>query len=377
MGERVAPAPFLVRMDAVPQGANPLADIIRAEIGDSGLIPFARFMALALYHPEFGYYEKDSGKVGRRGDFITSVSVGAVFGQLLAFRFSQWLGAIDGPVRIAEAGAHAGTLAGDILHWLAANDEPLFDRLTYTLIEPSAKRRDWQAKRLAKFAEKVEWRGTLADIPEIHGIIFGNELLDAFPLHRIGWDAAKHDWFEWAVGWCDGVFHWEPLEDVGAAWRTLLPVWPIELLDVLPDQYTTELSLKANAWWHAAADKLAVGKLVAFDYGHGPDDWPAANQPGGTVRGYRDQKLVDDVLTDPGEQDLTAHANFGLLKQAGEAADLRTEQLTSQERFLNGTFAEMLRLAPALGQAIDVRQLQSLTHPAQMGRPFRVLVQAR
>ena len=122
---------------------------------------------------------------------------------------------------------------------------------------------------------------------------------------------------------------------------------------------------------------MTVGKLVALDYGHGFDDWPAANQPEGTVRGYRDQKLVNDVLADPGEQDLTAHANFGLVKQAGEAAELRTKQFTSQERFLNGTFAEMLQLAPAVGRAIDVRQLQSLTHPAQMGSPFRVLVQAR
>ena len=84
-----------------------------------------------------------------------------------------------------------------------------------------------------------------------------------------------------------------------------------------------------------------------------------------------------NVLTDPGEQDLTAHANFGLAQREGEAAGLATEQFTSQERFLNGAFAEMLKTSPALGQAIDVRQMQTLTHPSQMGRPFRALVQAR
>ena len=267
-------------MCAVPQGANPLAELIRAEIGDGGPMPFARFMALALYHPEFGYYNKDTGQVGRRGDFVTSVSVGAVFGQLLAFRFAKWLGAINGPVRIAEAGAHDGRLASDILEWLAANDEPLFSRLTYTIAEPSAKRRSWQAKRLAKFAEKIEWHDTLADTPEICGVIFSNELLDAFPAHRIGWDAAKRDWFEWAVGWRDGAFRWEQIDRDGAAWRALLPAWPSELLDVLPGRYTTELSPKANAWWRTAADKLAAGKLIAFDYGHGPGDWPAAKSAG-------------------------------------------------------------------------------------------------
>ena len=363
-------------MCAVPQGANPLAEIIRAEIGDDGPMSFARFMELALYHPEFGYYEKDVGQVGRRGDFVTSVSVGGVFGQLLAYRFAKWLEAIDGPVQVVEAGAHDGTLAGDILEWLAANDEPLFVRLRYVIAEPSAKRRRWQAKRLAKFDAQVEWHDSLADAPEIRGVIFSNELLDAFPIHRIGWDAAKRDWFEWAVTWRDDAFRWEPINVGGAAWRSLLSAWPSELLDVLPDQYTTELSPQANAWWRAAAGKLAAGKIVALDYGHGPDDWPAANQPDGTVRGYCDQKLVDDVLADPGEQDLTAHANFGLAKRAGEAAGLQTEQFTSQERFLNGTFAEMLKSAPALGQALDLRQLQTLTHPAHMGRPFRVLIQS-
>jgi SAM-dependent MidA family methyltransferase len=196
-------------MCSVPQGANPLTEIIRAEIVEGGPMPFARFMALALYHPEFGYYEKDTGQVGRRGDFVTSVSVGAVFGQLLAFRFAKWLRAIAGPVRIAEAGAHDGSLAGDILEWLAANDEPLFERLTYSITEPSAKRRSWQAKRLAKFAGQVEWHDSPADAPEIRGVIFSNELLDAFPSHRIGWDAAKRDWFEWAVSWRDGGFRWE------------------------------------------------------------------------------------------------------------------------------------------------------------------------
>ena len=364
-------------MCAVPQGANPLAEMIRAEISNDGPMPFARFMELALYHPEFGYYEKDADRVGRRGDFVTSVSVGAVFGQLLAFRFAEWLGAIDGPVRIAEAGAHDGSLACDILEWLAANDEPLSGRLTYTILEPSARCQGWQAKRLAKFDAQVEWHDSLANASEIRGVIFSNELLDAFPVHRIGWDAAKRDWFEWAVTWRDDAFRWEPIDVGGGAWRALLPAWPIELLNVLPDRYTTELSLQANAWWRAAAGKLAVGKLVALDYGHGPDDWPAANQPNGTVRGYRSQKFVDDVLANPGEQDLTAHANFGLAKRIGEEVGLQTEEFTSQERFLNGAFAEMLKSAPALGQALDVRQVQTLTHPAQMGRPFRVLIQSR
>ncbi len=364
-------------MTAVPQGANPLTEKIRAEIEASGPMPFARYMELALYHPDWGYYETEAGRVGRGGDFITSVSVGAAFGQLLACRFAEWLGSIDGPVRLVEAGAHDGTLAHDILTWLAENDEALLESLTYNIVEPSNRRRGWQAKRLAKFEQKVEWVDSIAALPEIRGVIFSNELLDAFPVHRIGWSQAKRDWFERSVTWGNDSFCWAGVDAADAAWRVLLPAWPSELLDVLPDQYSTELPPAAAGWWSEAAKRLTKGRLVAFDYGHGPDDWPAANQPDGTVRGYRDQKRIDDVLADPGKQDITAHANFGLTKRAGEAAGLATEQFISQERFLNGAFANLLRESPALGQAIDVRQLQTLTHPAHMGQPFRVLVQSR
>ena len=96
-------------MSAVSQEESSLlTKEIRAEIEVSGSIPFARFMELALYHSEYGYYQMDASRIGREGDFITSVSVGEAFGHLLASRFSEWLGKIDEPVRIVEAGAHDG-----------------------------------------------------------------------------------------------------------------------------------------------------------------------------------------------------------------------------------------------------------------------------
>ncbi|HTV76486.1 MAG TPA: hypothetical protein VMD57_05750, partial [Candidatus Baltobacteraceae bacterium] len=63
--------------------------IIRAEIREKGVISFARFMELALYCPETGYYERKPD-IGRHGDFMTSVSAGSLFGELLAFQFAEW-----------------------------------------------------------------------------------------------------------------------------------------------------------------------------------------------------------------------------------------------------------------------------------------------
>ena len=73
-----------------------LTEIIKAEMAAAGAIPFARFMELALYCPDYGFYERESDTVGRRGDFYTSVSVGALFGELLAFQFAEWLAKLEG-----------------------------------------------------------------------------------------------------------------------------------------------------------------------------------------------------------------------------------------------------------------------------------------
>ena len=117
--------------------------------------------------------------------------------------------------------------------------------------------------------------------------------------------------------------------------------------------------------------------MIAFDYGHSIDEWPSPSQLQGTVRSYRKHKYVNNILANPGGQDLTAHANFQLVKKAGEAVGLKTEQFTSQERFLNRSFVDLLQISPQIGKAIDLSQLKTLTHPAQMGQTFKVLLQSK
>ena len=95
---------------------NALAEIIRREIAEHGVLSFARFMELALYCPNSGYYETKKDSPGRRGDFYTSVSAGRLFGQLLAFQFSEWL-AIS---KLSTHGPQPSTLlkrARTMEHW--------------------------------------------------------------------------------------------------------------------------------------------------------------------------------------------------------------------------------------------------------------------
>jgi len=127
-----------------------LVEIIRCEMAARGILSFARFMELALYCPVYGYYETKKDTPGRRGDFYTNVSVGELFGQLLAFQFAEWLGtevrSQKSEIRIVEAGAHDGQLAKDILNGLQSRRPKLFEQIQYAIIEPSARRQKWQKK---------------------------------------------------------------------------------------------------------------------------------------------------------------------------------------------------------------------------------------
>src|SRR5688572_18648672 len=128
--------------------------LIREEIRANGPISFTRFMEIALYCPNLGYYERPDSRIGKGGDYYTSVSVGPLFGELLAFQFAKWLEVLPGSVQLVEAGAHDGQLAHDILSALPA---PLIARLEYWIIEPSQNRQKWQKQTLNEFAGKVRW----------------------------------------------------------------------------------------------------------------------------------------------------------------------------------------------------------------------------
>ncbi len=365
-----------------------VATILRQEVEQAGVLSFARFMEVALYCPKIGYYEPHTGQTGKLGDFYTSASVGPLFGELLARRFADWLEALSpGPLQLAEAGAHDGQLAHDILSWLAAHRPQLFARIHYWIIEPSLNRQDWQRLKLESFAPRVEWFAGFHALPAdgLRGVIFSNELMDAFPVHRVAWDAAGQRWFEWGVGREGGRFVWRPLQSA-ADWTARLADagfdLPAELLAVLPDGFVLEVSPAAGEWWSAAARALRAGRLLTADYGLTALERLNPARASGTLRGYSRHRAQADVLDNPGEQDLTAHVNFTQLQRAGERAGLRTEGLFTQAQFFTRIATQAAeqdgRSGPAEAWTPEqARQFQTLTHPEHLGRAFRVLVQSR
>ena len=345
-------------------------------------------------------YEKEWDNIGSAGDFFTSLSVGPLFGQLLAHQFCEWLDCPEtvsavqpstdphtlapsaappraGPAlhQLMEAGAHDGMLAKDILTWIQANRPSIFGRLEYWIIEPSASRRSRQQRTLASFGAKVQWapsfyskvRGERAANQErhatrntqhatrplpsdpsrpsrlFHGIIFSNELLDAFPVHRLGWDAGQRSWFEWGVGWDDERFAWIRMPEMTLPASRLAPKLPDDLLAVMPDGFTTEVSPEALDWWRQAASSLASGKLMAIDYGLEVEEFFEPHRAEGTLRAYRKHHPSANILADPGEQDITAQVNFSALKEAGESCGLVTEPVPNAKPIPDGHFCQAFR----------------------------------
>jgi SAM-dependent MidA family methyltransferase len=343
-------------------------------------------MELALYCPDYGYYEKEADSVGRAGDFYTSVSVGPLFGELLAFQFSRWIDEFgDGIIRCVEAGSHDGRLAADILGWFQRQRPDSLARMEYCILEPSERRREWQRRTLSAFSPRIRWVKDWNDLlthdqrrNAAFTISFSNELLDAFPIRRLGWDAARREWFEWGVATDGDAFTWSRLPLSESLYNLGLPE-ESALLDVLPDGFTVERSPAAEAWWKDAAQVLGRGVLLAFDYGYGQGMTLIPERPNGTLRGYRHHKQVENVLADPGLQDITAHVDFGRIETAGIKAGLGTELFEPQGRFLTQLASKAWQPDAEFGKwdSARTRQFQTLIHPQHLGVSFHVLIQSR
>lgn len=362
-----------------------LFEVIRCEAAKQDVLPFSRFMELALYHPESGYYERQKDALGQQGDFYTSVTAGELFGQLLAFQFAEWLNGLKAlnprlsTLNLIEAGAHDGKLANDILTWLKSNRPALFEHIEYLILEPSPRRREWQRETLKNFSN-VRWlESQLSTLnSQFSGIIFSNELLDAFPVQRFGWNRANKTWFEWGVTVEGEKFVWAKIQKSGSDLPSSLFPLPSALLEVLPDNYTIETSPAAENWWRTAANALAHGRLLTLDYGLTAQELFSPSRTNGTVRGYFNHHLADDVLANIGQQDLTAHVNFSAIQAAGEAAGLTTESFQTQPQFLTQILEKAMKQNVFSNwNGRQTRQFQTLTHPEHLGRAFRVLVQSR
>ncbi len=346
---------------------NPLAEEIRQEISRRGPIPFRDFMARALYDPVRGYYGAGRARVGRGGDFFTNVSVGPLFGRLLARQFAEMWARLGKPgeFAIVEQGAHHGDCAVDVLGALREQAPVCFAATTYWVVEPLAALRAVQEERLrAEGSARVRWADSLAALPRFVGVHFSNELPDAFPVHRV---VRRGD------GWRERLVSWEDERFVFVDGPLSSPAL-VEALTRMPElaaDYETEINLAAPAWIAEVADRLERGYLLAIDYGWSRAEYYRPERCTGTLSAYANHQRADDPLARPGEIDLTAHVDFTSLAEAALAAGLELAGFTDQHHFMVGL--GQLHFTDDTGTPQEIRAFKTLMHPNLMGRSFHAL----
>jgi len=355
----------------MPDASTPLFVALREEITQRGPIPFRDYMERALYDPEHGYYGSGRARVGRGGDFFTNVSVGPLFGRLLARQFAEMWLRLGQPADfvIVEQGAHRGDFAADVLGALRELAPDCLAATTFWIVEPLATLRKAQHEKLAAWAgTQVRWAESLAGLPPFTGVHFSNELPDAFPVHRVARRA--EGWRERAVDF-DGtrfVFVDAPLSA-----NALKPA--LARLPAVPEGYETEINLAAPAWIAEVAARLQRGFILAVDYGYTRAEYYRPERNQGTLSAYAGHQREPDPLARPGEIDLTAHVDFTSLAEAGIAGGLTLSGFTDQHHFMVGL--GQLHFTGDTASPQEIRAFKTLMHPSLMGRSFHALCLTR
>ncbi|MEY2633017.1 MAG: hypothetical protein RIR00_1671 [Pseudomonadota bacterium] len=366
-------SPLPAPSEAALTHCRAVRDLLVATIREAGgFLDFARFMELALYAPGLGYYTAGARKFGSAGDFVTAPELSPLFAQALATPIAEVM-AQSAPC-ILEAGAGSGRLAADLLLALEARGQ-LPEH--YLILDLSADLRQRQRETLAAAVPHLLPRVTWLDrLPErFSGLVLGNELLDAMPVHLLQWQA--DDILEKGVGLeADGEdwrFVWRYRPASGAL-RTAAAKLATEM--GLPAGFESELNLAGPAWAAEWGERLDQGAVLLLDYGFPRHEYYLPQRHGGTLMCHYRHHAHPDPLLFPGLQDITAHVDFTAVIATAFPRGLALLGYTSQGQFLlNCGILDQLaqRPNPGLDYMKGAQAVNKLVLPQEMGELFKVI----
>ena len=337
-------------------------------------ITFDEFMDACLYHPRFGYYMRPQPKIGKEGDYYTSSSVHPVFAETLAHFtvevFERW----QKPFRFCELGAGTGRFAKQFLDALAAHAPHLYREAEYLLVEKSPYHRAQQQEHLQNHREHIRWLDVRQDEQRFTGMLFSNELFDAFPVHII--EQRKGELFEVGVTWD---------EDEETFAEVFIPLTNEHMLRYLRhygfqlvDGQRFEVPLAAEDAFREISRWMAAGLWLTVDYGYTNEELMLPQYRRGSLLCYSRHRADDRPLEQPGEKDMTAHVHFDVLSAVAEGEGWQRIGLLTQAEFLmRAGILELLVNAdsrdPFSPAARKNRAIRQLITPQGMGGAFHVL----
>lgn len=369
-------------------GLEPLISLLRHEIEKHGAITFARFMEIAQFHPEFGYYMSPRRAPGRGGDFITSPEVHPFFGITIANQIAEFWNRLErpNPFVIREEGAGIGGLAYDIIAGLSVHHPEVRSALQYRLSDINPFRLEQAVNGMTEAGLddvlSIENSQMNSTIEPITGVVLANEVADALPVHNLIWTGQELNelWVDWnpSTDW----FSWkqEPLSrEVEASdpqtWLRGCGVNP----ESWPAGATIAWSPALRDWTLGIGARLDRGYAIIIDYGYPANELYRDHRLAGTIRCYREHTVSDNPFIHIGEQDITAHVDFSLVASIAADAGMDATPTVTQGHFLSrlglGQHLVDLQQSPETDAAAYYRAQASvlrLIDPGGLGR-FRVL----
>ena len=312
---------------------------------NGGAIPFERFMELALYHSEFGYYRK-AGRIGPQGDFLTSPVVSPMFGWTVAGWCHEIWKEMGNPSEftVIEAAAGEGALAAAVLDWAGSRDDGFAEAIRYVAIEPNSPGVD----------PRVQWGGPPSE-PVAHGVVVSNEFFDALPVRLF--EGSGRGSVEIYVAWNGTKF-----EEVGG---------PITIIDDAPMQGRFEINPRAYPTMRTMCQWIERGAVLTIDYGYSQEELWASWRKNGTLMAFYRHTAHEDVLAHIGEQDLTSHVNFSELASAADDEGMAIHGPIAQAAWLHNLGTGQLVESSRSDMAeyfLRRRAYERLTDPAGLGR---------
>ena len=340
---------------------------------DKGYISFHQFMEMALYHPYDGYYHNESIKIGAQGDFYTSSNIGDAFGRALGKWFIYLFSSSNLPKCIVEIGAGTGKIARGILSAIQEQSEAIFSELTYFIIDSSTYHQKMQKKHLAEF-DCISYFSSLEQLDELNGIVFSNELFDAFPVHVIEQKQGKLYEVMVAVENNKLVEKFVPLHN-----EYIYQYIEKQSLHLQENQ-RIEIPLAMLSYFQTLSKKIHKGLLITIDYGYTTEEWHDPIHQKGSIRGYYQHQMISNVLEKPGLMDITTHIHWDALRYGDYG--LENAVFYGQTEFLlacgiledlQNTFSS----DPFSEQHKRNRAIRSLIQPGQISSHFKVLIQSK
>ena len=362
------------------------------------MLPFVKFMEMALYEPKLGYYASSHQQLGPQGDFVTSPHLCSDFGELIAIQLREFWQVLGQPktFTVVEMGAGQGFISLDALNFLLTDNpaDPFLRALDWKIIEKSEGLIRWQKHYLAKRIEPllnslelsidIQWTSleALAKSP-ITGVFFSNELLDAFPVHLL--EVQNSELSELAVQ--EDSIHGKEFSLTPMALSSSVAEYLSELpIDIqnLPERYRCEVNVASSDWMASVSQALKEGFVLTIDYGYSHQQLYSPARRDGTLQCYTQHKTHGDPLIRVGNQDITSHVNFTALEYFGAQNQLETLGITQQGLFLmalglgdrlvaNNTQSSLAQV----NQVLQRREaLHALMNPMGLGG-FKVLLQGK